>query len=295
MKNTPVIETHNLTKYYGKVLGCKNLNFTVNKGEIFGFLGPNGAGKTTTIRLLLDLIRPTKGSAKIFGMDVNKDSVKIKEKIGNLPGDANFYNKMKAIDFLNYLEEFHNGFNKSYKLKLAKIFDLDLKRKIRTYSKGNRQKLGVIQALMHQPELIILDEPTNGLDPIMQQNFYKIIGDLKKKGHTIFFSSHVLSEVEKIADRVGIIRKGEIATIKSIPELRKEKIQHLRVLFKEKVNIKTIRRIKGVVKVKKENEHFTIAYQGNIDSLIKALAKHTVLDLSFKEMDLESVFLHYYK
>lgn len=295
MKNIPVIETHNLTKYYGKTLGCKNLNFTVNKGEIFGFLGPNGAGKTTTIRLLLDLIRPTKGSAEIFGMDVNKDSVKIKEKIGNLPGDANFYNKMKAIDFLNYLDKFHNGSSKSYKLKLAKLFELDLKRKIRTYSKGNRQKLGVIQALMHQPELIILDEPTNGLDPIMQQNFYKIIDNLKKKGHTIFFSSHVLSEVEKIADRVGIIRKGEIATIKSITELRKEKIQHLRVIFKEKVNLKTLKRIKGVIKVKKENQHFVIAYQGNINPLIKMLAKHTVLDLSFKEMDLESVFLHYYK
>ncbi len=295
MKTSPVVETHNLTKYYGKTLGCKNLNFTVNQGEVFGFLGPNGAGKTTTIRLLLNLLKPTSGSAKIFGLDTREDSVKIREEIGNLPGDINFYKKMKAVDFLNYLERFHHQQHPHYKFQLAKLLELDLNKKIRAYSKGNYQKLGIIQALMHKPKLIILDEPTNSLDPLVQQTFYKIIGDFKKKGHTVFFSSHVLSEVEKIADRVGIIRKGEIVAIKSIPELRQEKIQHLRVLFKEKVAAKILRKIKGVLKVKKENQHFVITYQGHVDPLVKALAKHTVLDLNFRETDLESVFLQYYK
>ncbi len=297
-----IIQTKNLTKYYRggvrhrPVLGCKNLSFSVNEGEIFGFLGPNGAGKTTTIRLLLDTIRPTKGNAKIFGLDVNKDSTKIKEKLGNLPGDLEMYKKMKAINFLNYLEKFRKKEKHSaYKLELANKLDFDLHRKIKNYSKGNLQKLGIIQALMNKPKLIIFDEPTNGLDPLIQQKFYKIILDLKKKGHTIFFSSHVLSEVEKICDRVGIIRKGKLVAIKSIAELRKEKVHHLRVAFKEKVMSKEFEKLKGVKKVMEENNHLVIMYKGNINALIKKLAKYTILDLSFKEMDLESVFLDYYK
>jgi len=291
----PIIQTKNLTKYYGKTLGCKNLNLSIKEGEVFGFLGPNGAGKTTTIRLLLDLIRPTKGSAKIFNKDVRKDSIKIKENIGNLPGDASMYGKMRGIDFLNYLERFHKNNRSNYKLELANKLDLDLKRKIKNHSKGNRQKLGVIQALMSKPKLIIFDEPTTSLDPLIQQKFYKIILDLKKKGHTIFFSSHILSEVEKICDRVGIIREGEIVAIKSIPELRKEKIHYLRVLLKEKVSPEEFEKLKGVIKVEEENKHLVITYKGNINALIKKLAKYTISDLGFKETNLESIFLDYYK
>ncbi|MFC1651789.1 ABC transporter ATP-binding protein [Patescibacteria group bacterium] len=295
MKKNTVIKTQNLTKYYGKTLGCKNLSFSVEEGEIFGFLGPNGAGKTTTIRLLLDLIRPTKGGAKIFGKDIYKDSVEIKENTGNLPGDTNMYRKMTGINFLKYMERFRKNNRSNYKLELASKLDLDLKRKIKNYSKGNRQKLGIVQTLMNKPKLIIFDEPTNGLDPLVQQKFYKIILELKKKGHTIFFSSHVLSEVEKICDRVGIIRKGELAAIKSITELRKEKVHYLRVMFKEKVKPEEFEKLKGVTKVEEENKHLVITYKGNINALIKKLAKYTILDLSFKEMDLESVFLDYYK
>lgn len=298
----PIIQTKNLTKYYGKTLGCKNLNFSVEEGEIFGFLGPNGAGKTTTIRLLLDLIRPTKGSAKILGKDTHKSSVEIKENIGNLPGDIQMYGKMTGINFLKYMERFHlpcrqAGKNNpsNYKLELADKLNLDLRRKIKNYSKGNRQKLGVIQAMMNKPKLIIFDEPTTSIDPLIQQKFYKIILNLKKKGHTIFFSSHILSEVEKICDRVGIIREGEIIAVKSIPELRKEKIHYLRVLLKEKVSPEEFEKLKGVIKVEEENKHLVITYKGNINALIKKLAKYTISDLGFKETNLESIFLDYYK
>ncbi len=211
-----IIETSGLTKYYGKTRGIENLNLSVKEGEIFGFLGPNGAGKTTTIRLLLDLIHPTSGRARIFGLDTRKDSLEIKQRIGYIPGELNLYPNMKGIDLLNYLARFYNGLNQSFVFELMQHFRLDLYKKIKTYSKGMKQMLGIIQAFMNDPDLLILDEPTAGLDPFMQQEIYNLFRKTKVRGKTVFLSSHNLYEVQKICDRAGIVKEGKLMAVENI-------------------------------------------------------------------------------
>jgi len=211
-----IIETQGLTKYYGKTRGIEDLNLSVKEGEIFGFLGPNGAGKTTTLRLLLDLIHPSSGQAKIFGLDSHKDNLEIKQRIGYIPGELNLYRNMRGRDLLNYLARFYNGLDSVFIIGLTKRFKLDLERKIKTYSKGMKQMLGVIQAFMNDPDLLILDEPTSGLDPFMQQEIYNLFRETKEKGKTIFLSSHNLYEIQKICDRVGIVREGHLVAIENI-------------------------------------------------------------------------------
>lgn len=211
-----IIETQGLIKYYGKTRGIEDLNLSVKEGEIFGFLGPNGAGKTTIIRLLLDLIHPTSGRANIFGLDSHRNSLEIRQKIGYIPGELNLYPNMKARDLLNYLARFYNGLDLGFILGLTKRFKLDLERKIKTYSKGMKQMLGIIQAFMNDPDLLILDEPTSGLDPFMQQEIYNLFEETKNKGKTISLSSHNLYEVQKICDRVGIVREGRLVAIENI-------------------------------------------------------------------------------
>jgi len=211
-----IIETQGLTNYYGKTRGIEDLNLSVKEGEIFGFLGPNGAGKTTTLRLLLDLIHPSSGQAKIFGLDSHKDNLEIKQRIGYIPGELNLYRNMRGRDLLNYLARFYNGLDSVFIIGLTKRFKLDLERKIKTYSKGMKQMLGVIQAFMNDPDLLILDEPTSGLDPFMQQEIYNLFRETKEKGKTIFLSSHNLYEIQKICDRVGIVREGHLVAIENI-------------------------------------------------------------------------------
>ena len=211
-----IIETEGLTKYYGKTRGIENLNLSVKQGEIFGFLGPNGAGKTTTIRLLLDLIHQNSGWAKIFNLDSHKNSLEIRQRIGYIPGELNLYRNMKGKDLLNYLARFYNGLDLNFILQLTKRFKIDLSKKIKTYSKGMKQMFGIIQAFMNDPDLLILDEPTAGLDPFMQQEIYNLFKETTNRGKTIFMSSHNLFEVQKICNRAGIVREGRLIAVEDI-------------------------------------------------------------------------------
>lgn len=287
------IETKKLTKFYGKTLGIKNLNLSIPKGEFFGFLGPNGAGKTTTIRLLLDFIRPTKGSAKVFGLDSRHDSFEIKKKIGYIPGDIFFYDWMKGRDYLRYFSRFHAR-KDSLGQELVRELDLDLGKRIKTYSKGNRQKLAIVAAFSHDPDLLILDEPTLGLDPLVQHQFYKILLREKEKGKTVFLSSHILSEVERVCDRVGIVKQGKLITIERISDLKKKKIKNIRVKFKEKVDLSSLK-IKGVKTIEKLNDYFNLTVRGNVDEIVKMIAAHEIDDLTITEASLEEIFLEYYE
>lgn len=284
-----VIETKNLTKYYGKIKGIEDLTFSVKKGEIFGFLGPNGAGKTTTIRTLLGFLKPTKGEAYIFGKNIKDDIVEIKQSMGYIPGDLNLYGHLTGEQFLNYFASLRNS-EMSLHDDLLEIFEVPLERKIKGYSKGMKQKLGIIQAFMHNPELVIMDEPTAGLDPLLQQKFYEFIKKEKKNGQTLFFSSHVLSEVDKICDRVGIIREGRLVALENIETLKHKKGKIIRLKIKE--NPSTFKGPKGM-KIKDGEIQFVVS--DDIDYWIKKLAKYTILDLEINEFSLEDIFIHYYE
>ena len=284
-----IIETNNLTKYYGKIKGIENVTFSVKKGENFGFLGPNGAGKTTTIRTLLGLLKPTGGKAYIFGLNVEEDSVEIKQDIGYIPGDLNLYGHMTGKQFLNYFISLRNS--DMYLLEdLLSIFDVPLNRKIKGYSKGMKQQLGIIQAFMHDPELVIMDEPTSGLDPLLQQEFYKFINKEKKKGRTMFFSSHILSEVDKICDRVAIIREGNIVALEDVDALKNKKGKVIRVKIKEKTS-----RFKGPKQIKVKDGWIQFIATDDIDHWIKKLSKLTILDIEINEFSLEDIFIRYYQ
>ncbi len=226
-----VVDIKNLTKTYKKNRGIKNLTFSIEEGEIFGFIGPNGAGKSTTIRTLLNFIYPTSGSATIFGKDIIKDSKEIRQNVGYLPSEVHYYDDMKVIDLLKYSAGFYKKFNSKRMTELAERLDLDLNRKIEDLSFGNRKKVGIIQALLHEPKLLILDEPTGGLDPLMQNTFFELLAEERKKGTTIFFSSHILSEVQKMCDRVAIIKEGELVKVETIENLTKKNLKYITITF----------------------------------------------------------------
>ncbi|MCL5411230.1 MAG: ABC transporter ATP-binding protein [Patescibacteria group bacterium] len=290
-----VIEIENLTKYYGSSIGVQNLNFSVSEGEIFGFLGPNGAGKTTTIRLLLNLLYPTSGTAKIFDLDCVKDSLKVREELGYLAGDPNLYPTLSGKTFLDFIDSFRPEKKSKYRRELTTRLNLDAKRKIKQYSRGNLQKLGIIQALMHKPKLAILDEPSSGLDPLVQLEFYKILEELKKEGKTIFLSSHNLSEVEKICDRVAIIRQGKIVAVESIEKIRHRSIRVAEVFFKAEFKKEDFKF--DNVKIIETGEHYLKLQlpSSMINQVLAKLAKYEVHDLSFTTPDLEEIFLQYYE
>ncbi len=284
-----IIRTENLTKYYGNIKGIENVSFSVKKGEIFGFLGPNGAGKTTTIRTLLGFLKPTSGNAYIFGLNIKEDGKDIKQNIGYIPGDLNLYNHITGGQFIDYFIKLRD--TGAYLLDdLLSIFEIPLDRKIKGYSKGMKQKLGIIQAFMHDPELVIMDEPTSSLDPLLQQNFYNFIKKEKKKGKTMFFSSHILSEVDKICDRVGIIKKGSIVTLEDIETLKDKKGKIIKVKIKEKPG-----KFKGPKNIKVKDGWIQFVATDDIDKWIKKLAKYTIIDLEINEFSLEDIFLHYYE
>ncbi|MDI6715428.1 MAG: ABC transporter ATP-binding protein [Actinomycetota bacterium] len=288
-----VIETVELTKYYGINRGIENLNLTIEEGEVFGFLGPNGAGKTTTIRLLMAILFPTRGTASVLGKNAWRDSAAIKEEIGNLPGDLNLYEKMRGEEFLNFIARFRPRKPPVLKKELVDRFDLDLKRRIKEYSKGNRQKLGIIQAVMHDPKLLLLDEPTSGLDPLMQQEFYHLVKELKSRGCTIFISSHILPEIEKVCDRVGIIKEGSLVAIERIDTLISKKVRYIDVIFDNPVNPDDFR-LPGVISIDKVNNHLRLTLKGEIDELIKKLAQYKVRDIISTHASLEEIFLEFY-
>lgn len=283
-----IIETENLTKYYGKIRGVEDLSFSIEKGEIFGFLGPNGAGKTTTIRTLLGFLRPTGGKAFIFGKDIEKEILEIKELTGYIPGELNLYGDLTAKDFLDYFGKLRKNFDEKKLKELLEIFEVPLDRKIKGYSRGMKQKLGIIQAFMHNPELVMMDEPTSGLDPLLQKKFYDFLREEKKEGKTMFISSHILTEVEKISDRVGVIKEGNLIALENIEALKSKKGKVVKVKTKEKIKIKGI-------KTEEENGWTKFVVTKNVDDIIKKLAAYTIKDIEIGELSLEEIFMHYYR
>jgi ABC-2 type transport system ATP-binding protein len=283
-----IIETKNLTKYYGKIRGIENLSFSIEKGEIFGFLGPNGAGKTTTIRTLLGFLKPTRGKAYIFGKNVEKEIVEIKEKTGYIPGELALYGDLTAIDLLKYFGTLRRNFDEKKLERLLEIFELPLDRKIKGYSRGMKQKLSIVQAFMHNPELIVMDEPTAGLDPLLQGKFYDFLREEKKEGKTMFISSHILTEVEKISDRVGIIKDGNLITLENVDSLKRKKGKVVKVKTTEKIEI-------GGIETRMENGWTSFVVTEDMDVVIKKLAKHTIEDIEIGELSLEEIFMHYYR
>ena len=292
----PVIRTENLTKYYGKVRGVEELSLEVEAGEVFGFLGPNGAGKSTTIRTLLDFIRPTSGRAEVFGIESTADPIAIHRRVGYLPGELAMYDKMTGRELLTYFGALRDIADLSEAHRVAEMLDLDLSRNIRSYSSGNRQKLGLAQAFLHRPELLILDEPTNGLDPLMQQTFYTLVEETKAAGRTVFLSSHVLPEVERIADRVAIIREGSLVTVASIAELKRRAVHRLEIRFGGAVDPTEFEQLGGVrsVTATADNTVLSLAIEGSVDAAVKAAARHEVVNLVSHEGDLEDAFLEFY-
>jgi ABC-2 type transport system ATP-binding protein len=284
-----VIETNKLTKYYGKIKGVEDLTFSVKKGEIFGFLGPNGAGKTTTIRTLLGYLQPTSGSATIFGKNIEEDIVEIKKEVAYIPGDLNIYGHQTGREFLNYFAALRNR-QMVLLDELLEIFDVPLDRKLKGYSKGMKQKIGIIQAFMDDPEMVIMDEPTAGLDPLLQQKFYEFLLNQKKKNKTMFFSSHILGEVDKICDRVGIIKDGNLIALEDVATLKRKRGKNIRLKIKE--NPETF---KGPENMKIKNGWIEFIASDNIDSWIKIFSEYTVLDLVINDFSLEDIFIHFYE
>jgi ABC-2 type transport system ATP-binding protein len=286
------IEINKLTKYYGKARGIIDVSLEVEDGEIFGFIGPNGAGKSTTIRLLCSLIYPSSGSAKIFGKDVVKDGPEIRQDIGYLPGEVFYYDKMKVVDLLKYSASFYKKDCTKRLHELAEIMELDLKRRIDDLSYGNKKKVGIVQGLLHQPKLLFLDEPTSGLDPLMQQKFFDLIQEENERGVTIFFSSHILAEVQKMCSRVAIIREGEIVKIEDIKTLRKDNYKKIGIVADD--IDETQFNVEGVSDLTKSDHTVSFFYRGDINVITKIISEKTISDVSIEEPTLEEIFMHYY-
>jgi ABC-2 type transport system ATP-binding protein len=287
-----VIEINNLTKYYGDNLGIEDVSFNVKEGEILGFIGPNGAGKSTTIRLLLGLIFPTSGDATIFGEDCIASGPTIREEIGYLPSEVFYYDKMKVIDLLKYSASFYKKDCDDRIYKLAEIMELDLNRKIEDLSYGNKKKVGIVQCLLHSPKLLLLDEPTTGLDPLMQQKFFKLLEEERKNGTTVLFSSHILAEVQQVCDRVAIIKEGKIIKFEDIKELQKD--NYKKITLKGNVN-KNHFKVDGVTELNETSEGIFFYYKGDMNHLIDLIGKNELQDVRIEEPTLEEVFIHYYK
>ncbi|MHB1340658.1 MAG: ABC transporter ATP-binding protein [Coriobacteriia bacterium] len=292
-----VIETAKLTKYYGKSRGIVDLDMTVIEGEIYGFIGPNGAGKSTTIRTLLGLIHPTSGSATIFGKDIVTSGPQIRQEVGYLPSEVFYYDDMRAIDLLRYSASFYAKDPKATEARakeLAGRFDLDLKKKIDDLSYGNKKKVGIIQGLAHKPKLIILDEPTGGLDPLIQQEFFHLLKEENAEGATILFSSHILSEVQKLCDRVAIIKEGSIIRVDQIKTLLENATKRLTLELATEVD-KSVFALEGVSDLVFTNHTVGFLFRGHVNELTGLLARLDLLDLQVEEPDLEEIFLHYYQ
>ncbi len=297
MSQTSTITLNKLGKQYApnSPFALKDLTLTIDAGEVFGFLGPNGAGKSTTIRTLLNFIQPTSGSAQILGLDIVNDSQKIREHIGYLSGDFRAYEKMTGQQFIDYMCGIQTPKRKTYSSELASHFQLNLNKRIGELSKGSRQKLGVIQAFMHEPEVIILDEPTDGLDPLMQEACYELIRKSTKGGATIFMSSHNLGEVKKVCDRVAIIKDGKLIAEQSITDLTKAAAQTLIVTFEDKPPMTELRGLPDTVVSKNGDGSISLRVSGSLKPIFKLLSKHSVSHIGTKEFDLEHEFMQFYE
>jgi len=291
------IEIQGLVKWYGAVQALYGVDLNIKSGEIFGFLGPNGAGKTTTIRCLLDQIRPQAGTIRVLGIDPQANPTAVQARAGYLPGELHLEENLKVEQLLRYLGELRgNKLDKDYLKQLVERLELDTSRTIKNLSSGNKQKVGVVQALMHQPELLLLDEPTAGLDPLMQQEVYRLLKEAKAKGATIFFSSHILSEVEAIAERVAIIRKGVIVEESTPSQLTHMSMRQVIVRFLEPIDTAPLAKIDGIALLSQRNGiQATLQVEGDMDALIKTLAQFPVKDIETVSHSLEEIFLKYYR
>lgn len=292
-----VIETRGLTKFYGKSRGIENVNLTVEEGEIFGFIGPNGAGKSTTIRTLLGLIKATKGSATVFGKDIVRDGPAIREEIGYLPSEVFYYDNMRARDLLRYSASFYHKSKHDMEARmnsLAKLLDLDLNKKIDDLSYGNKKKVGIIQGLLHSPKLIILDEPTGGLDPLVQATFFDLLKEENKRGATVVFSSHILSEVQKLCHRVAIIKEGQLVAVEQMETLRRNSYLKVKLELAAPIS-KAQLQLQGMSNFEASREHISFLYRGDVNAIVRQLMGIKLRNLSIEEPELEEIFMHYYK
>lgn len=288
-----VIEVNNLTKYYGKARGIIDVSLKVEEGEIFGFIGPNGAGKSTTIRLFLSLIYPTSGEAKIFGKDCIKFGPEIRQEIGYLPSEVFYYEGMKVLDLLKYSASFYKKDCTERLYELADLMELDLKRRIDDLSYGNKKKVGIVQGLLHSPKLIVLDEPTAGLDPLMQQNFFNLIREENQRGATVFFSSHILGEVQRLCNRVAIIKEGRVIKLQDIKSLQRDNYKKIRIAA-ENLNERDFS-FKGITNLSRENGILSFFYKGDINQVTQVLSGMQLQDVVIEEPTLEEIFIHYYE
>ena len=287
-----ILEVKKLTKYYGKALGVKEISFTLNKAEVFGFIGPNGAGKSTTIRSIMNLINKTSGEVYFRGKKLEKNNIYQKQEIGYLPSEIHLYDDMTVKEILDYHESFYNINTHNKRCELVKRLKVDEKKKIEELSLGNMKKVGIILALMHSPKLLILDEATSGLDPVMQEEFYKLIKEEKEKGTTIFYSTHILNEISKICDRVGIIRNGHLLKIETMEDLKEKELTFVTIVSNE---IEKIEKELNMIPIEKAKDMIKIKNTLEINKLIKILGKHKIEKLFIEQATIEDIFLHYYK
>jgi ABC-2 type transport system ATP-binding protein len=291
---TAVIHTEQLTKSYGPHRGITELDLEVQEGEIFGFLGPNGAGKTTTMRVLLDLIRPTAGRAEVFGIETTADPVAIHRRLGYLPGEFDLYDRLTGAQNIEYFANLRGGVDNGYVAELIERLDLDPTRRFKEYSKGNKQKVGLVVALQHRPDLLILDEPTSGLDPLIQQTFFGMVREAREEGRSVFLSSHIIDEVDRTCDRVAIIREGRLVQVDSIEAIRRLAFHHVELTFSTPVATAIFESIDGVSDVVADGHRITMRVNGPIGAVIAAAAPHGLVDVVSREPNLEDVFLAQY-
>jgi ABC-2 type transport system ATP-binding protein len=291
---TAIIQTHGLTKSYGSHRGIVDVDLEVREGEVFGFLGPNGAGKTTTIRILLDLIRPTSGSATVFGLDSRTDAVAIHQRVGYLPGEFGLYDRLTGGQTIEYFGNLRGGVDPAWSRELIERLDLDPSRRYREYSRGNKQKVGLVVAMQHRPDLLILDEPTAGLDPLVQQTFFDIVREGKAHGRTVFLSSHIISEVERTTDRVAIIREGRLVRVDQVSALRDLSQHQVRLVFSGPVPLDTFQAIEGVSAVESLDHTLRMRVSGPIGPVVREAARYDLVDFESVEPSLEDVFLAEY-
>jgi len=295
MTATTAIETYDLTKVFGATVAVDRLDLRVERGQVFGFLGPNGAGKTTTIRVLLDLHHPSSGSARLLGLDSRRESVAIHARCGYLPGELELYPRMTGRHLLDWFAGARGGVDAALRDQLVERFEVILDRRIHELSKGNRQKLGLVLAFMHRPELLVLDEPTSGLDPLMQDEFHRLLRETVAEGRTVFLSSHELDEVQRVADRVAIIRAGRLVVTDSVERLRQRAPQTIELRFRTPVAASVFDGLDGVRRVAADGERVTLQVTGELAPLLRVIADHDPVDVVARHADLEELFLTYYR
>jgi ABC-2 type transport system ATP-binding protein len=290
----PIIEASALTKRYGSSRGVEELTFDVPQGEVFGFLGPNGAGKTTTIRTMLDFIRPTSGTIRLFGMDPRVDGVRVHARVGYLPGELALYQRLTGEAYLRTFASLRDGVEWSYVEELAERLLLDTTRRIKDLSHGNKQKVGLVQAFMHRPDLLVLDEPTQGLDPLVQQTFYSVLDEERARGLTVFLSSHVMPEVERVCDRVAIVRQGRLVAVEDIGRLKAHALRRLELHFDAPAPADAFAGLPSVREIHARGDELSLSVEGPVDAVIKQAARFTVVNIETKEPSLEDLFLTYF-